>query len=410
MLAPVTWQHDTVVVVCGGNYFSADKKMHDTHLAEQLSSFTRVLYVDPPISHLTPFRRPELAILLHRPRLRMVSDSVAHLTPCVLPRPWSPPIDRSTGVLVRRAITAALRRLCAQPLAVVATWPFLDVFDACPAARRVYWWTDDPGSAADLWGMDRNRLIAGNRAIARRADLVIAVSEAAVREFCDAGIDARFFPNGCDTLTMARTDSDPLADDVHLPSPIAGFIGQVNARTDFTLLEAVADSGMSLLIVGPCANRELERLRALGARPNVAWVGPQPFDQIPAYLGHIDVGLVPYADTAFNRSSFPLKALEYLAAGRPVVSTSLPGVLWLDGADITTADTPPAFAGAVRQAAISARDDRAMARRRAFARPHGWSARAADLAEMLDLAGTPGSVISGITRNHNPIPDLWSSR
>ena len=73
-----------------------------------------------------------------------------------------------------------------------------------------------------------------------------------------------------------------------------------------------------------------ERMEALIARPNVHWLGTKPFAELPSYLGAIDVGLTPYAQSAFNRASFPLKTLEYLAAGRPAVASDLPAHRWLD--------------------------------------------------------------------------------
>ena len=63
----------------------------------------------------------------------------------------------------------------------------------------------------------------------------------------------------------------------------------------------------------------------------------------------MDVGLVPYGMSEFNRWSFPMKALEYLSAGLPVVSTSLPAMQWLDTPFIALADTPEAFAGRSRR-------------------------------------------------------------
>ena len=60
-------------------------------------------------------------------------------------------------------------------------------------------------------------------------------------------------------------------------------------------------------------------MEALLARPNVQWVGAAPFERLPTYMRAIDVGIVPYADSAFNQE-LPLKTLEYLAAGRPTVA------------------------------------------------------------------------------------------
>ena len=97
----------------------------------------------------------------------------------------------------------------------------------------------------------------------------------------------------------------------------------------------------------------------------------------------IDVGLVPYGDTEFNKYSFPMKTLEYLAAGRPVVATSLPAIRSLDTDLVTLADTPSAFAASVAEDAPLARVPELVARRRGFAGEHSWGERAARLSELL---------------------------
>jgi teichuronic acid biosynthesis glycosyltransferase TuaH len=99
----------------------------------------------------------------------------------------------------------------------------------------------------------------------------------------------------------------------------------------------------------------------------------------------IDVGLTPYADSAFNRASFPLKTLEYLAAGRGAVVTPLPAHRWLDTDLIAVAAGRNAFVGRVREALATPRTGELVAERRAFARRHSWRSRAARIAELLHL-------------------------
>ena len=181
------------------------------------------------------------------------------------------------------------------------------------------------------------------------------------------------------------TRSTP-ADDVDLRGPIAGFVGHLNSRTDLALLEAVADAGTSLLLIGPKDPAfEPERFERLARRDNVAYLGPRPFEQLPAYFRLIDVGLVPYGPTEFNLHSFPMKTLEYLAAGRPVVSTSLPAVRWLDTELVTLADTPGQFAAGVAREVGLARDPMLVRSRREFAAQHSWAERAARLAELIGV-------------------------
>jgi teichuronic acid biosynthesis glycosyltransferase TuaH len=128
-----------------------------------------------------------------------------------------------------------------------------------------------------------------------------------------------------------------------------------------------------------------ERFAALAARPNVRHVGAKPFAGLPGYLRVIDVGLTPYADTPFNRASFPLKTLEYLAAGRDVVSAPLPANAWLDSDLVTEATGAPAYAAATRRALGRPRTGAVAQRRREFAARHSWAHRARALAGLVAL-------------------------
>jgi teichuronic acid biosynthesis glycosyltransferase TuaH len=194
------------------------------------------------------------------------------------------------------------------------------------------------------------------------------------------GCEAVLIPNGCDAAGLTAVDVAPLPDDVGLPPPVLGVVGTLGERIDFTLLRALADHGYSLLLVGSRQkNFPLERIADLLDRPNVRWVGPRPYAALPSYLRLIDVGLVPYRDSAFNRASFPLKTLEYLAAGRAVVSTELPAVRWLDTDLIRVASDVNGFCASVHEAVAEHRTSELLARRRAFAMQHDWSHRVDDL-------------------------------
>ena len=105
----------------------------------------------------------------------------------------------------------------------------------------------------------------------------------------------------------------------------------------------------------------------------------------------IDVGLTPYADTAFNRASFPLKTLEYLAAGRAVVSTPLPANDWLGTDLIDIAAGPSRFAARVRRLLAEPATPDLVARRRAFANEHGWDRRARVIAGLAGLTVDQGA-------------------
>jgi teichuronic acid biosynthesis glycosyltransferase TuaH len=172
-----------------------------------------------------------------------------------------------------------------------------------------------------------------------------------------------------------------------LSGPIAGFIGLISDRMDLGLVQAVAETGTSVLMVGARQSTFTDDagLARLLARDNVQWVGSKRFDELPSYLRLIDVGLVPYRNSEFNRASFPLKILEYLAAGRPVVTTPLPAVQWLGTPLIVTAETPEDFARLAAIHAETSRSPEQVEQRRAFAATHSWSKRVEQLATVLGL-------------------------
>ena len=373
-----------MIVLCAANRWDT-VKLADRHMAERLTAFAPVLYVDPPVSHLTRFVNPAISTALERPRLRIVAPNLARYTPIVPPKPMHPAMAGATNYIIRRELQSAVERLGGDVRAVVSTWLYVNVYGYLGERHRIYWWQDDPVGAAAHWGASADRLAAADERLGRASDLVVAVNEGAAERWRDRGIAAEFLPNGCDTRTFASGDH-PAPLDVTLPQPIAGFIGHLNSRTDLSLLEAVAHGGTSLLMIGPKdPGFEPERFNRLVTLPNVSWLGPRPFEDLPPYLAAMDVGLVPYACTEFNRWSFPMKTLEYLAAGLPVVSTSLPAVRWLDTDLISLADTGSDFASAVRDAGSTSKSPGLVAQRRSFAARHSWDERAAQLARIVGL-------------------------
>lgn len=357
----------------------------DQQIARQLCKYAHVLYVDPSVSHLTPRNHPELAPSLEGPRLRRLDDRLSQLLPLAPPGMGRPGMRALTDVMRRRSMRRAVTDLGQQPQVVIAA-SFNPVFDAFPSARHVLYGTDDYVSGARLTGVAERRLVAAEARQFRRADLILAVSPELCRRWTSKGYDVRLLPNGCDVDAFSAWDG-VTPPDLRLPPPIAVLIGQLNARIDVSLLETVVARGVSLLLVGPRIrtfhSAPLDRLLAA---PNVQWVGQRPFAELPAYLGASDVGLVPYADTAFNRASFPLKTLDYLAAGLPVVATDLPSVRWLDTDHVRIRTEPDQFADAVEELAKARRGAAEGAERRAFAARHSWQVRAEALASFLGLS------------------------
>lgn len=387
-----------VVLASGANWDGV--RGSERALADALTAHADVLWVDPPVSPATPrrYRRFASAGPAWRPVLTREAPGLHRLTPVVLPGLTRPGIRATTWPLVRRHIRWALARLDRRPAAVVSA-SLDDVLSGWPAdVTTVLYGTDDWVAGAELLGQDVDRLRADERRTLAAAGLVLAVTPELADRWRALGADPVLLPNACDPAVYLAVDTvAPAQLPAGFPAPVAGVVGQLNDRLDADLLAAVADTGLGLLLVGPRDPGWLpDRWAELVARPNVHHTGAVPFADLPRWLARIDVGLTPYTDTAFNRASFPLKTLEYLAAGRPVVGSDLPATRGLatESVDVTAVAGGAAFASAVVAAADVPRTPDVVARRRRVVTVrHSWASRATRLAGLLGLAtGSSGSV------------------
>jgi UDP-galactopyranose mutase len=136
------------------------------------------------------------------------------------------------------------------------------------------------------------------------------------------------FPSSVDRahFAKARHLRDEPADQANIPWPRLGFYGVVDERMDLDLLAALADArpDWSVVIVGPVVKIDP---KSLPKRPNLFYLGGRSYDDLPRYLAGWDVALMPFAINESTRFISPTKTPEYLAAGRPVVSTPIVDVV-----------------------------------------------------------------------------------
>ena len=125
---------------------------------------------------------------------------------------------------------------------------------------------------------------------------------------------------------QARSPELPLPEDVaHLPRPIFGYFGVVDERIDYDLLGKLADATSgSVVMVGPWTKVDPQ---TFPQRPNLQWLGGRPYAELPAYAKSFDVCLMPFAINEATKFINPTKALEYMATGRPIVSTPVQDVV-----------------------------------------------------------------------------------
>ena len=167
------------------------------------------------------------------------------------------------------------------------------------------------------------------------------------------------FPSSVDRahFAQARGELEEPVDQKLSSRPRFGFYGVVDERMDLELIARVADAhpDWSLIIVGPVVKIDTAELPV---RANIHYLGGKKYEELPAYLGGWDVALMPFAINDSTKFISPTKTPEYLAGGRPVVSTPITDVIRhygdLDGVFI--AGRPEDFVAACEQALALSRE------------------------------------------------------
>jgi UDP-galactopyranose mutase len=138
--------------------------------------------------------------------------------------------------------------------------------------------------------------------------------------FYGCGVDVNHFGKAQDVDTVVPPDL------AALPKPVLGYFGVVDERMDYELLARLADTHpeWSVVVVGP---RTKVDEADLPRRANLHWLGGREYSELPAYTKGFDLCLMPFALNEATEFINPTKALEYMAAGRAIVSSAVPDVV-----------------------------------------------------------------------------------
>jgi glycosyltransferase involved in cell wall biosynthesis len=214
------------------------------------------------------------------------------------------------------------------------------------------------------------------RALLSRADLVLTGGRSLYEAKRALHTNVHECPSSVDVghFGLARQPLPEPADQQAIPGPRIGFFGVIDERLDRELLAGIAKCtpGWQFVLVGPTAKINQSDLPSF---PNLYYLGPKSYKELPSYIAGWDVAILPFARNEATRFISPTKTPEYLAAGKPVVSTSIPDVVVPYGRDgfARIADTPELFTEAIR-AALCEPTARWLSRADAFLSGNSWDA------------------------------------
>jgi glycosyltransferase involved in cell wall biosynthesis len=167
---------------------------------------------------------------------------------------------------------------------------------------------------------------------------------------------------------------------IDLPSgkPIIGYSGAIAPWVDWELLKVVIQENPEFNFVFIGAYFQLNKFPLKNLR-NVFYLGLKPYHELPAYLHHFDVGLIPFLKTEMTKGCNPIKLYEYYASGIPVLGTPLPEMLTIPKINLEI--NPQLFSLRLRH--LLGSEDSSKAERMAFALANDWSERASRMLQQI---------------------------
>ena len=161
-----------------------------------------------------------------------------------------------------------------------------------------------------------------------KADIVFTGGHSIYESKKDQHSNIHPFPSSIDKqhFSLARTIKKDPEDQVHIPHPRFGFAGVIDERLDIDLIAktAAAKPDWHFVMIGPVVKIDPASLPNL---PNIHYLGGKDYKELPKYIAGWDVALIPFAMNESTKFISPTKTPEYLAAGKPVISTPIRDVV-----------------------------------------------------------------------------------
>jgi len=377
---------DGVICFGGEDWWYHNRGHYDMQMMRRLSSMVPVLYVNS-IGMRVPrpgegrmfVRRIGRKLRSLRRGMVQIADNFAVFSPFVLP-------GRRGIALTKRLLTRAVRSAAraqhiAHPLVWVVCPTAAEVIDALHPAAVLYQRTD---RYEHFHGVDAGRISAYDARLKTRADLTVFCSRFLYEREADDCRSACIVDHGVEFERFEAASSKVASlprDIAALGRPRIGFVGAIDAHTfdpDLFLEVARRMPAARFVLVGPCS------LPAGWCRlGNVSILGQRPYEEIHSYMTACDVLIMPWQRSEWIEACNPVKLKEYLATGRPIVSTDFPELRAYDGLVRTVRDAE-AFAEAIRSALRDGGDPRP---RRERVCKESWSSKAQAVLDALAVGG-----------------------
>ncbi len=226
-----------------------------------------------------------------------------------------------------------------------------DYVDLIPAHLVVYYCVDD---FSEWPGLDKHFILGLEGQLVDKVNLIFATSPGLQSRLAKSGKPVMMLEHGVDVAHFSHVAEAEHPSLEKIGKPRVGFFGLIDGRMDADTLRYLAEClpNVNFVLAGPA---EIST-SALDQFDNIHFVGRLPYAELPAFIRGIDALIIPYKVDALANALSPLKLKEYLATGKPVVSSAIPASVAFDQL-VHIAASRREWKELVQNAVISARDD-----------------------------------------------------
>jgi glycosyltransferase involved in cell wall biosynthesis len=258
----------------------------------------------------------------------------------------------------------------------------VDAVDKIPHSALIYDCVDRHSAYGGL--MNPALVDAMELELAKKADVVFATAEALAARLRAVNPKTYFIPNGANYERFVQASQpQPTPEDMKsIPGPIFGFVGALQPCIQYDYVEYAAKKKPEWSFVWIGKEKPGAQLGGLRELKNVHFLGMKPNEALPPYLAHFDACLNLFAAGDLSKDVSPLKFYEYLATGKPIVSTRQPDQILQYAPLIEIADSPEQFVSACGRA-LEDRDPERAARRAEEGKKSSWDSRVAEMRGIL---------------------------
>jgi glycosyltransferase involved in cell wall biosynthesis len=166
----------------------------------------------------------------------------------------------------------------------------------------------------------------------KKADIVFTTAKTLYERKKKYNPNTYLMPNpaNIDHFSQVLTKNLEIPHDIKgIKKPVVGYIGAIDKyKLDSELIEYIAKSrpDWSIVMIGGMGICDTTTYKTVPKRENIHYLGQKRFDELPNYIKHFDVCIIPYNINNYTETVFPLKFFEYMATGKPIVTTNLPAL------------------------------------------------------------------------------------